>query len=65
MSPMTKVVFCLEEKGCTRTRPCRDKPRLAKRGAAGQDTGRAQIVVVSNAVTQILTCQGGLQLQNE
>jgi hypothetical protein len=25
-----------------RTRPCRDKPRLAKRDAPGQDTGRAQ-----------------------
>ncbi len=32
----------VEENGFTRTRPCRDKSRLAKRDAPAQDTGRLQ-----------------------
>jgi hypothetical protein len=41
--PVSFPSFSLfEQKGFTRTRPCRDKPRLAKRNALGQDTGRAQ-----------------------
>jgi hypothetical protein len=34
-------IFCIEE-SLYRTRSCRDKPRLAKRDAPGQDTGRSQ-----------------------
>jgi hypothetical protein len=34
--------FLGDQEGYTRTRPCRDKPRLATRDAPGQDTGGAQ-----------------------
>jgi hypothetical protein len=31
-----------EEKGSTRTTPCRDNPRLVQHDAPGQDSGRSQ-----------------------
>ncbi len=36
-------IVSLEEKGFKRTRPCRDKPRLAKCDGLGQDTGRSHL----------------------